>query len=133
LGSSFTSRQSSESESFDLVVGEFFADCYVSSDVSFASRRVQFATLASHYRLPVIYNNRRYAEVGGLMTYGPNLTDLYRQLGAYTGRILKGEAPANLPVIQPTRFELVINQHSAKTLGLIVPSMLLAVADEVIE
>jgi putative tryptophan/tyrosine transport system substrate-binding protein len=108
---------------------------FISADQFFTSRRVQFATLAAHYRVPAIYSYRAFAEVGGLMSYGPNLPDQYRQLGVYTGRILKGQKPADLPVQAPTKFELVINLHlqTAKTLGLTIPPGVLAIADEVIE
>jgi putative tryptophan/tyrosine transport system substrate-binding protein len=103
----------------------------VSPDVFFTSRRVR--TLAAYHRIPVIYGYRGFAEVGGLMTYGPNLSDQYRQLGIYAGRLLKGEEPAKLPVARPTWFELVINLQTAKTLKLSLPEALLALADEVIE
>jgi len=106
---------------------------FVSSDQFFTSRRVQFATLATHYRLPAIYSYRAFAEVGGLMSYGPSLPDQYRQLGVYTGRMLNGEKPAELPVQAPTKFELVINLGTSKTLGLTIPPGVLAIADEVIE
>lgn len=86
-----------------------------------------------YHRIPVIYSYRGFAEVGGLITYGPRLPDQYRQLGIYTGRILKGEKPANLPVVRPPRFELVINLQTAKALGLTLPETLLATADEVIQ
>ena len=94
---------------------------------------MQFATLATHYRVPAIYSYRGFAEVGGLMSYGPSLTDQYRRLGSYTGRILNGEKPVDMPILRPTKFEFVINLQTAKVLGVDVPQTLLAQADEVIE
>ena len=106
---------------------------YLGTGPFYVSRRVQLTQLAARHAVPTIYSGRQYTEVGGLMSYGTNLMDAYRQMGAYTGRILKGVKPADLPVIQSTKFELVINAETARMLGITVPDKLIALADEVIE
>jgi putative tryptophan/tyrosine transport system substrate-binding protein len=106
---------------------------FISSGPFFTNRRVQLAQLAARYKVPAINLTRSYPEVGGLMSYGTDLPDAFRQVGVYTGNILKGANPADLPVVQSTKFELVINLKTAKALGIEVPQSLLVAADEIIE
>jgi putative ABC transport system substrate-binding protein len=121
----------------DAVFGEFvrkgIGAFVVGANSLFSQRRVQLATLAAAHRLPAIYYDRRAAEAGGLMSYGADILDAVRQTGIYAGRVLKGEKPADLPVMQPVKFEFVINLQTARALALTVPPTLLAIADEVIE
>ena len=105
----------------------------VNTDVILTNWRVQIVALAAQHSLPAVYPLRQFASVGGLMSYGPDLREIYRQCGVYAGRILKGEKPSDLPVIQATKLELVVNTKTAKALGLMVPPSLIAVADDVIE
>jgi putative tryptophan/tyrosine transport system substrate-binding protein len=129
--------QASDSREIESVFGTLVhnkADALlVGPDPFFASRRLQLAILAARHVLPAVYNVREYAEAGGLMSYGTNVRDAYRQVGVYVGRILKGATPADLPVVQSSKFELVINLPTARALGIEVPPNLLARADEVIE
>jgi putative tryptophan/tyrosine transport system substrate-binding protein len=106
---------------------------FIGTGPFFTSRRVQIAHLATRHAIAAVYGGRQFVEVGGLMSYGASLTDAFRQIGDYTGRVLGGAKPADMPVLQSSRFELVINAQSARTLGFAVPPSLLARADEVIE
>ena len=118
---------------FEEFVREKSDALFVAGDAFFSSRRVQLVHLATRYALPATYSNREFADVGGLMSYGPNLAEAYRQVGAYVGRILKGAKPADLPIVQSNKFELVINAETARLLRLKIAPSLMAVADEVIE
>ena len=120
-------------EAFATMARERVEALFISGDGSFSSRSLQLATLATRHRIAASFNTRAFAEVGGLMSYGPDLVEVVRQVGDYTGRILKGAKPADLPVVQPTKFEFVINLTTAKAIGLTIPETLLAIADEVIQ
>ena len=118
---------------FEALANERPDAIFVANDPFFIDRRVQLAQLAAHHSIPAIHQDRLYPEVGGLMSYGASIGDAWRQVGVYTGRILKGAKPSDLPVVQSTKFELVINTSTARMLGLTVPDKLLVAADEVIE
>jgi putative ABC transport system substrate-binding protein len=118
---------------FATIARERLDALFVGPDQLFTSRRVQLVTLAASDRIPATYQNRDYVEVGGLMSYGPDYPDIFRQVGVYTGSILKGAKPADLPVLQSTKFEFVINLTTAKALGLTIPAGVISIADEVIE
>ena len=129
-------QASTESEidtAFASLVGQHPDALIVSAVPFFEARRNQIIQLAAFHSLPTVYPIREFAAVGGLMSYGDSISDAFRLAGIYAARILKGEKPAELPVLQPTKFELVINSRTAKTLGLEIPASLLALADEVIE
>ena len=129
-------RASTETEidsAFNTISQQRPAGLIVAADPFFDTRRVQLVLLAARHAVPAMYHLREYPAAGGLISYGIDLPDVYRQMGSYAGKILKGAKPADLPVVQPTRFELVINLQSAKTLGLTVPQSILGIAEEVIE
>lgn len=121
------------SAGFTSIVQQSVGALLVAADPYFDTRRDRIVAFAAQNRLPAIYQFREYAIDGGLISYGPNVTEAYRQCGNYVGQILKGAKPADLPVVQPTKFEFVINLKTAKSLGLPIPSGLISFADEVIE
>jgi putative ABC transport system substrate-binding protein len=118
---------------FNSIVERRIDALLVAADPYFDTRRDQIIAFAERNRLPTMYQFREFAMAGGLISYGPSITDMYRQAGVYTARILKGAKPADLPVLQPTKFEFVINMKTAKALGLAIPAGLMSIADEVIE
>ena len=118
---------------FASVAREGAGALLVATNLIFVENRERLAALAARYKLPAIYQHREFAAAGGLMSYGPSTAELFRQVGRYAGRILKGEKPSDLPVLLPTQFEFIINLETAKTLGLDIPSGVLVIADEVIE
>ena len=120
-------------EAFAALVRDRTDALFVSGDIFFFSRHVQFATLAAHYRIPATYVAREFVEAGGLMSYGTDRADMCRQVGVYTGQILKGAKPADLPVLQSSKFEFVINAQTARLLGIEVSNALQLLADEIIE
>ena len=129
--SASTSREIGEA--FATLVRERSDALFISTDPFFTSRRVQLVNLATRHAIPATFSNRESTEIGGLMSYASSITDAWRQSGGYVGRILKGAKPADLPVVQAPKFELVINAHTARMFGLTVPQSLLSTADEVIE
>jgi putative tryptophan/tyrosine transport system substrate-binding protein len=137
MGLQIKKRDASTSREINETFADFARErpdaIFIGPDAFFTARRVQLALLAAFHRLPVIYPLRPYTEAGGLMSYGSDIVDAYRQVGSYAGRILKGATPADLPVVRASKFELVINAETARTLGLAVSPSLLARADEVIE
>jgi ABC-type uncharacterized transport system substrate-binding protein len=137
MGLQIQAVRASTSREIDAAFATFVRErpdaLFVAGDPFFNARRLQLAQLAGRHGLPAIYSGREFAEVGGLMTYGSDITHAYRQMGVYVGRILKGAKPADLPVVQATKFELVINHQTARMIGLAVPDKLLVAADEVIE
>jgi putative ABC transport system substrate-binding protein len=129
-----TASTNSEIDTAFETLVQMRADAFlISPETLFIARRVQLITLAARHALPALYHRRELAEAGGLMSYGSNLAEQFRQLGIYVGRILKGDKPADMPVQLPTKFEFVINLQTAKALGIKIPTTLLARADEVIE
>jgi ABC-type uncharacterized transport system substrate-binding protein len=129
----YASNESELDTAFRALAQQRVDALLVGNDVFFTNQREQIVGLSAHHAVPTIYAFRQFAESGGLISYSTNLIEVYRQVGVYVGRVLKGENPANLPVVQPTKFELVINLKTAKALDLVVPLHLQQLADEVIE
>jgi putative ABC transport system substrate-binding protein len=129
----YASNESDLDTAFGALLQQRANALLVGNDVFFTNRREQIVALAARHAAPTIYAFRQFAESGGLISYSTNLIEVYRQVGSYVGRVLNGEKPADLPVVQPTKFDLVINLKTAKTLDLEIPDKLLALADEVIE
>jgi putative ABC transport system substrate-binding protein len=137
IGIEIVAAEASDSQqieaAFALLVGNHVEALIVGTDPFFFRRRVQITTLTIRHALPAIFNAREYADAGGLMSYGTSLSEAFRQTGVYAGRVLRGEKPADLPVVQPTKFLFVVNQPTARALGIELQASLLAQADEVIE
>jgi putative ABC transport system substrate-binding protein len=137
LGLQIQVIKASTSREIDVAFATLMRDradaLFVVPDAFFVSRRVQLATLAARHAIPATYPSREVVEVGGLMSYGTSIVDTYRQAGVYTGQILRGAKPADLPVLQPSKFEFVINLQTARALGLEVPNSMQLLADDVIE
>jgi putative tryptophan/tyrosine transport system substrate-binding protein len=127
------STESEFEQAFATLIQQQVAALFVTTNPLFVNNRRQIVALATSHRVPTVYQDNEAVAAGGLMSYGPLRADLYRLAGVYTGRILKGEKPADLPVQQVTKIELVINMKTAKALGLAIPETLLAIADEVFQ